>query len=426
MQDSLREFVSELYGQEIDWLESKSYDDIPQLMYTYSRKENTLFIKNLFPYNFSFVTNLLGSRTMLAKVLRCSIEDIHKKYLEYLGRPLKPILVTQGACQEQVYLGDEINLGTLPAPKFNRDDVAPYITAGIVIAKDPQTLSRNVSINRMQFKGPAKLGIRMEPTSHLYQIQQIAEAENRDLPVAIVIGNHPAELLAAVSSIPYGADELEIAGAIRGEALELVKCKTVDLEVPAGSEIVIEGYIPHHQKELEGPFGDFMGYYIEPSLNHIIHVTAITHRLNKPIFQSIRAGSLEDALLLGLAKEAAIYKALLQEGIDVTKVNVSPMVFTCIISINKASDYEPAEVIRVAFDTYQWLKYCIVVDEDVNCYDLNDVWWAISTRSTPKKNVLYKDRTGFERDPYHIHEGKMGIDATVPLMLRKQFRRAKP
>ncbi|KUO50917.1 MAG: hypothetical protein APF76_12800 [Desulfitibacter sp. BRH_c19] len=427
MQENLRNFVNKLHSTDrIDGLNYIDFKDLAALQFDYAKKNKTLYINNPHPYEFAFLTNLMASRDILAQILGCQVNDVHKKFLSLLKDPIKPTLVATGRCQDQVCTGRKIDLGLLPALKFSREDVGPYLTAGIVIAKDPETKKRNISIHRMEIKGNNKLGIRLEPTSHLFQIQNKAETMNQGLEVAVVIGNHPAELLASVSSLDYGADELDIAGAIRGESLELVKCKTVDLEVPAGAEIVIEGFIPHHTKEVEGPFGDFMGYYVEPIPNHLVNVTAITFTKDNPIFQSISAGSLEDCLLLGFAKEVAIYQALVAKGIRVFCVNVSPMVFNCAIAVTKQKDNEPEEVIKTAFENDKWLKYCVVVDEDVNCYDLTDLWWAIATRSTPKNNIIYKEMPGFPRDPYQIHQGKMGIDATVPLDLKHFFRRANP
>lgn len=427
MQEGLREYLEKLRSLgKIELYPSINYADLSKIQMEFALKSDLLFVEQIEQYQYSFLTNLIASRERLAATLGSKVDSIHSQYLTLEQNPIEPTMVHVGRCQEVIKAGSEIDLESLPAVKFSREDISPYITAGLVVAKDPETGKRNVSIHRMQVKGKTKLGIRLEATSHLLKMQRKAEEKNRKLEVAIVIGNHPVELLASVCSLEYGQDEFDIAGAIRGEALEVVKCKTVDVEVPANAEIVIEGFIPPNSKETEGPFGDFMGFYVEPSLNHYIEVTGITTCENNPIFQSIRAGSREDALLLGFAKEITIYKELLKKGFQVKKVNLSPMVFICTVSIEKRHDNEPREIIDTIIEIYPWLKYCIVVDEDVDCYDLNDVWWAVGARSTPAKIKLLTDRKCFPRDPHNIHLGKVGIDATVPYDLKHYFRRAIP
>ena len=164
-------------------------------------------------------------------------------------------------------------------------------------AKDPETGQRNVSINRMQYKGKTKLGIRMMPPQHLGVIQEKSEKKGKDLEVAVAIGNHPFEILVAATTVAYGMDEFTLSSALRKEPLELVKCETVDLEVPATAEIVLEGVVRAGIREDEGPFGDFMQYYIPVMANHVFEVKAITHRKDA-IYQTIQASSLEDIHLL--------------------------------------------------------------------------------------------------------------------------------
>jgi UbiD family decarboxylase len=228
--------------------------------------------------------------------------------------------------------------------------------------------------------------------------------------------------MSATTTTEYGLDEFCIAGALRGSPLILTKCRTVDLEVPATAEIVLEGEILAGVREDEGPFGDFMQYYVPVMKNHVFQVKAITHRKN-PIYQTIQASSMEDTYLLGLSREAAIYDAVSRVA-DVRAVSLVPTIMNCAIAIKKRFKEEPKNVAAAAFGAYSWLKYCVVVDHDVDVFDVNEVWWAMATRSRPDKGLLpINDAMGFPRDPFHIHQSKLGIDATAPLDQWSEFER---
>jgi len=410
----------------INSLDFVSYDDLAELQYAYRNKEEALVINRVDGFEYSFATNIVANRTVLANLLNTEVDDIHPKMLSYMQNLISPKLVASGPCQEMRLIGHDVDLANLPAIQFNEEDAGRYLTAGIVFAKDRRNPSfQNASVHRVQLQGKNQLGIRLEK-GHLLALQQEAEKAGQDLEVAIAIGTHPAEMVASVSGLDYGVSEMALAGAIRGEALEMVHALTVDVDVPTTADIIIEGVIPAYKRELEGPFGDFQGYYVNPAQNHIVIVNAVTHTKDKPIFTSIRAGSHEDSLLLGLKNEVKIYEALMGKH-KVTGVNLSPMVFNCIISIEKQNDAEPHEIIENAFSQYPWLKYCVVVDEDVDCYNMEDVWWAIGTRSNPSTGSSFiKSDASYNKDPYHIHSGKLGIDATVPCQYKHFFRRAKP
>ncbi|MCL5046297.1 MAG: UbiD family decarboxylase, partial [Actinobacteria bacterium] len=261
-------------------------------------------------------------------------EMVVSEYVRRTATPIPPVVVAAGPVQDVVVLGDEIDVGSFPLLIHSPKDAGRYITAGMVIAKDPETGIRNVSINRMQLKGPRKLGIRMMSPQHLGQIYDQCERLGRPLEVAVVIGNHPLELIAATTSVELGVDELGLAGALRGEPLQVVRCRTVDLEVPAHAEVVIEGEVRPGEREAEGPFGDFMQYYVPVMKNHVLHVRAVTHRRD-PLCAAIKAGSVEDTHLLASSREAAILQAVRGTGSEVVAVHLGPTIMNCAISIRK-------------------------------------------------------------------------------------------
>jgi UbiD family decarboxylase len=363
------------------------------------------------------VGNVVGDRTMLALGLGVEPRDAVPAFLERSRRRVPPALVTEAPVREVVLTGDQVDVRSLPLVVLSEKDAAPYSTAGLVIAKDPDTGVRNVSFNRMMLRSRDEFGIRMMAPQHLGQIYDRSAARGRALPVAVALGNHPAELIAGATTIAYGDDELALAGALRGEPLEIVRGVTVDVEVPARAEIVLEGEVLAGVLEPEGPFGDFMQFYIPVTPNHVLRVTAITHR-REPIFQTMHAGQAEDTTLLAISREAQLYEAIAAAGTDVREVCLAPTILGGAIAIRKRFEGEPKQVMAAAFGRYRWLKVCVVVDDDVDVFDSRDVWWAIATRARlgSAAGLLHvPDAPGLPRDPHGMHAGKLGIDATIPL-----------
>lgn len=398
--------------------------EIPAVMKAAEKTGKAILFKNVKKPGFNIINNLLGDRQMLALLFETSPEHVVTEWLERVKNPLAPEIVGSGPVKDVIQKGKAVDLEALPIVTHCSKDAGPFITAGMVTARDPETGVRNVSINRMQLKGKDKLGIRMMPPQHLGMIQAKSEKLGKNLEIAVVIGNHPFETLSAATSFDFGVDEFTIAGALRQEPLQLLKCETVNLEVPAFAEIVLEGEILSGVREAEGPFGDFMQFYVPVMNNHVVKIKAITHR-REPIYQTIQASSLEDTHILGLSREGMVYEAVSKVA-DVQAVCLAPTIFSCMISIRKRFEGEPKKVAAAAFGAYSWLKYCVVVDHDVNVFDLGDVWWVMATRSRPDKGLLLvEEAMGFPRDPFHIHHSKLGIDATAPLDQWDEFERKK-
>lgn len=425
MQEDLRSFLKDLESEGLLLISNREVDpklEIPAVMRQAEKTGKAIHFKEVKGSPYTLVNNILGSREMLALLFGGRPEGIVNEWITRTQNPVKPLLFDSGPVKEVIKKGAGINLQELPIVTHCSKDAGPYITAGIVIARDPETGIRNVSINRMQFKGKNRLGIRMMPPQHLGRIYEKCEKMEKDLEVAVAIGNHPFELLAAATTVEFGFDEFELSSALRKEPLQLVKCETIDLEVPAFSEIVLEGTVSPGIREEEGPFGDFMQYYVPVMENPVLEVQAMTHRKD-PIYQTIQASSLEDVHLLGLSREAKIYDAVSKVA-DVRALCLAPTILGCTISIKKRHEGEAKNVASAAFGAYSWLKYCIVVDHDVDVFDINDVWWAVNTRSRPDTGLLLIDNAlGFPRDPFYIHRSKLGIDATAPLNQWVEFER---
>ncbi len=365
--------------------------------------------------NFVVVANVIVSRKMFSLLLGTSEADTVPEYVRRAESPIKPRSVQTGPVKDVKLLGEDANAKLLPIVTHAVGDVGPYITAGMAVAKDPETGYTNMSFNRMQLKEEKKLGIRMMAPQHLGVIQSKAENMGKNLEVAVVIGAHPFEMIAASTTLPFGTDHFELAGALAGAPTELVKCETIDVNVPASAEVVLEGEVLANVREEEGPYGDVFQFYIPESKNHVFRLKAITHRKNA-LYHTIQAGTKEDIHLLALSREAHIYRALKFAGYQVKTVSNTPSLLACVISLEKRFEGEPKNAAMTAFGAHSWLKYCVVVDNDVDAFDTNDVWWAVATRSRPDKSIfIVPEARGFPRDLHHIHQSKIGIDATAPM-----------
>ena len=362
--------------------------------------------------DFPLVGSVLGSRELLARSLDSSVATLHRDFAARIAKPVPVRRVTQAPVKEVIeYAPDP---ATWPLLIHRADDAGPYITCGVATARDPLTGRQNLSYNRMQFKGGDRFGFSMLATQDLAGFY--AEYCNRGqaMPVAVCIGLHPVELLCAAVHTPH--DELELAGALRGEPVEVVQCETSDLLVPAHAELILEGEIlPGHFTEEEGPFGDWLGYYQAPSQRHVFRLRCVTRRAN-PYFVSMLAASNEDHLLLGFPREVEVLQAARASVPGITQVQMFPFLLNCVIQMKKRIEGEPMIAAYAAIAACPWIKLVVVVDEDVNHADMDDVMWAVATRCQADDGLaVLRNSLGFIRDTTGIYRHKIVLDATVPL-----------
>ncbi|MCG0278512.1 MAG: UbiD family decarboxylase [Thermanaeromonas sp.] len=367
----------------------------------------------------SVVTGILPSRETIALAMGVSKDEVVERFSKAQANPGECILVNSkdAPVKEKIVYG--VDLGSLPIPIHHEKDGGPYITAGVLVAKDPQTGVRNVSIHRLQVLGPNRLGILILPR-HLFQFFQSAEKEDKPLEVAIAIGLDPLVLLASQALTPPGVDEFTIASALYGHPLELVKCETVDLEVPAQAEIVLEGRILPRVREIEGPFGEYPRYYGPASPKPVIELTAMTSRRD-PIYHTIVPATREHLLLGAIPREAGLLQTIRNTVPNVVSVHLTPgggCRYHAVISIDKRNEGEAKNAIFAAFSSSHEIKHVVVVDKDVNIFEPEEVEWAIATRCQAGRDVFIVERAlGNKLDPSSDDgiSDKMGIDATVPL-----------
>lgn len=338
--------------------------------------------------------------------------------------------VTSAPVQEVVLTGAQVDVTRdLPQVVHSELDAGAYITAGIFLARDPATGVYNASWNRTQIAAARHMRTRMMPPQHLGQYQAAAEAADKPLPVACVIGAPPSVMLASSSKVPYEADELEVAGGWQNQPLRVVRAKTQDLLVPADAELVIEGEIVPKIREEEGPFGEFLDSYVEIGRNHIFRVTGITRR-HDPIYHIMTAGGTEDINLLSIMMQVEVYKAV-SKHVKVRDVGCPVQILGCVISIHRTPDTDMAAVRRAALESHWWMKFVVIVDADVDVHDADEVLWAIHARFVPDTGILHlpdvpsMPRRLTEAGVQEPTKGRLCLDTTYPPTQPELYARRK-
>jgi 2,5-furandicarboxylate decarboxylase 1 len=364
------------------------------------------------------VSGLTSNRGWMAEAMAVEPQEMLAHFQQAALNPLPWREVATAPAQEVVHRQVDL-LKQLPVPTHNEHDGGPYISAGILIARNPKTGKQNVTIHRCQVTGPNRLGVLVLPR-HTQAFFQMAEEAGQPLDAAIAIGVDPLTLLASQAIVPIDHDELEIAGALHGRPLPVVKCKTSEIRVPAEAEIVIEGRFLPGVREPEGPFGEFPQYYGTRSNREVMEVLAVTHRKDA-IFHTIVGGGLEHQLLGAIPKEATLLTHLRRNFPNVLDVHLSPggtMRFHLFVKLKKRHEGQAKNVIMGAFAGSFDLKHVIVVDEDVDIHNPTEVEWAVATRFQADRDlVIIPNSQGSKLDPSN-RDGvgaKMGIDATKPL-----------
>jgi UbiD family decarboxylase len=405
----------------------RAFQKIPE------RNRPALMFDRVKGYDIPLVIGVLGaSRQIYATALETEVDKVLEKWESGVRNPLKPRLVEAGPCQEVVHMGEEANFEILPAPLWTvGEDPGPYHTSPFVISRDPETRIQNMGTYRVQVKGRKKAGLMINPPRNMNHHIRKNEARGRGTDVAVVFGADPVVGLTAVTPFPYGIDELEMAGGIRGEPVEVVRCRTVDLEVPATAEIVVEGRIPFQGREPEGPFGEYAGYMGTGGNHPFIEITCITHR-NKPIYQAFlsQMPPSESSCIKAIGREAVIRRHLKENlGIPVTDVHLPESggaTGMLIISMKKQNRFQPLKAMMGAWSHHDVFgKVAIVVDDDIDIRDSFQVEWALSFRMQPAEDVYVIKNTdpltldpsqplkdGEKVKPTEQVSSKLGIDAT--------------
>jgi UbiD family decarboxylase len=377
------------------------------------------------------IGSLGGSRAIYCLALECDLKDLHKKWGDAERHPVAPVRVLEAPVQERIFRDGQVNLLKLPIPTWTvGQDPAPYVTSGYVITDDPDSGIRNVGTYRIQLKGPKKLGLFINYLQGGREHVEKNIKRGRPTPVAIVIGAEPVIGLVSVTRLPQDLDEFAVAGALRGAPVELVRCITSDLEVPAAAEIAIEGTIAPELEE-EGPFGEYTGYMGPKSMSYKVEIQCVTHR-DKPIFQAISSQMppSESSCIRSIGRESALQKHLVEElGLPVRDVHLfeaGGAAAYLVISLKKSHPAQPRTAMFGAWSfAPQFGKLTVVVDDDIDIRDPNLVNWALSFRVQPEKDAFILPGTAavqldpsqaredvLQQDPTRRLSSKIGIDAT--------------
>ena len=334
----------------------------------------------------------------------------------------QPKIVRRAPCQDVVVTGEDVDLNILPALKCWPDDAGRYITLPLVVSRDPESGRRNVGIYRMQIFDRNTTGMHWQTHkggAHHYRVGESQRLQK--LEVAVALGGDPAAIWSGSMPLPPDMDEFAIAGLIREEPVELVKCKTVDLEVPAHAEYVLEGYVTPGELRPEGPFGDHTGYYSPAEDYPVFHVTTMTHRKN-PIYPTTMVGRppTED-FFMGKAAERIMLPILqmaLPEIVDMNMPAEGAFHNLLIVSMRKEYPGHAQKVMHALWGIglLMLTKTIIVVDHDVNVQDPSEVAWRVTNNINPATDITFAEGPIDDLDhatPIPKFGSKMGIDATA-------------
>lgn len=428
---NMRELINDWDRRGILWRIKKEVDPKYE-MGAVIRKMNgkqPMYFEKVWGYRSPMVAGLGGDRKYVADSMGITVEELMPKIIDSIVHPIPTREVVTGPVHDNVVMGpfhlDEL----FPIPTYHADDSGPYYVSGILVVKDLSGRKRYTSIRRMQFLGENRTNI-LITSPELYEQYLQYERRGEPMEVAVMFGVVPAVVLSSqLSTHLYHTDKLDVAGAMLGKSLDVVKCKTVDLEVLAEAEIVFEGRMLPHAREMEGPFGELAGYYGERSPQPIVEFSAVTYR-DSPICQTIFPSSCEERLPMALVREATLFSTVRQVVPNVKAVHVTMggvARFHAVIQIEKRSEGDGKQAALAAFASDKDLKHVVVVNEDVDIFNPEDVEWAIATRVQADEDVfIVPGAKGSPLEASHQLRGvsaKMGIDATYPLHAKEKFRR---
>lgn len=365
------------------------------------------------------VANLLNSRRRIARGLGIARDDIHKHCVAALGERITPTMSVESPAQEVIHRGDIDLTSLLPVPTWFEREAGPYITAGVIVAKDPVSGDRNVSIARLRLEGGARLMAGIAMNHHLYRLAEKAKSLARPLEIAVVIGNHTAVLLASQMYVDLGDDEFAIAGGLLREPVRLAKCKTVDVEVPAEAEIVLEGVLQPDQLIEEGPVSEFPGFYVRYGPGLAVNIGCVTHRADA-IYQAILPGFAPEHCLLGAIGIESVVSCALQRFIpSVRSVFVTDGGMGrlhAIITMHRPRLGEGKRAVLLAMGLVNLLKLVIVVEDDINAEDWRQVEWSLAARFRGHADLIVVPGVKADRcEPVHedLIVTKIGMVATT-------------
>lgn len=378
------------------------------------------------------IGNLLSSLSSLAEALGAtSAAALQSLIIAAIERPLAPRLISSAPCQEHL-VANPVLAEELPIPRFFEHESGPYITAGAIIAKDTQSGRANLSIARIKPLEANRALVGIAPNHHLAMLARAARARGETLDIAVCIGNHPAILVASCLYLALGDDELEVAGALLGEPVEVVRCLGSDLLVPAHCECVLEGTLDIREQVSEGRVSEFHGMYEDYGTAGVATFTRASRRRDA-LFQVILPGyHPEHCLLGGIAIAAGLARAVRASVASVAQVAVGTGGagrLHAVVSLKNASAGDTRKAMFAIWAAVNLIKHIVIVDDDVDPWAPEQVEWAIATRMKPDRDLVVVPGVRADRSEPLESFGtvaKLGIDATRKKHDRSDWDRACP
>src|ERR1700726_1368580 len=421
MQENFRQFLDRL-RQTGELVDLHQPVDIRHISTLVDQAKTALYFHRVIGYDMPVVCGLIRSRERAMIALGAeTYREIEDRLTHAINQPIAPKYLKTSPTRELVLIGDDVDLYKLPIPMSSIFDGGPMITAGVVIARDPE-LGLNSGIYRFIVKEKNLTGIDIVTPNNMRMFAQRAFERKEPLPISISIGTHPIEITGSGYRAPLGVDEMAIAGGIRGEAVELAPCKTIDLPYIADAEIVLEGEIlPVGWTWPEGRFGEFTRLMGGLHWNPLVRIKAISMRRDA-IYYNLHM-PWENTWLAAPTRYAAIRQALRTAGVQVKDINVTLggcAFWHAVISIKKQPG-EAKNALLAALSVMD-LKHVVVVDDDIDVFDPTEVEWAIATRVQGDRDVMIVSNSRAKPlDPSLPQASgvvptgaKVGIDATIP------------
>ncbi|MBS7652539.1 MAG: UbiD family decarboxylase [Candidatus Bathyarchaeia archaeon] len=402
--------------------------EIPLLLRAFDGDKALLF-ERVEGYGNRVVGGICGSRRRILEALGLTPSSFYEQLIQAIRKP-KPCVVGDGPVMEVM---EPPSLNKIPILTHFERDPGPYITAGVLYAGIPDGSTGNVSFHRLLVLDERRMTLRIVPR-HLYRIVQMARERGlTSLDVSISIGLHPAVMVAAASPAPFGVCEFEVANSLLGGGLRLIECEHVDALAPADAELVLEGRLHLDEEALEGPFVDLSGTYDIERRQPVVEVVGVMHREDY-IYQALLPSGSEHKLLMGMPPEARIWEYARGVVPTVREVNMTRGGcgwLHCVVSLEKFREGDPKNVLMAIFAAHPSLKLAVVVDSDIDPYDMEQVEWAIATRFRGDEDLLVIPHVRVSSlDPTSDQElelgCKVGIDATRPLTKpQEKFEKAR-
>lgn len=385
------------------------------------QSDDVLFFENVKGTDFPVATNVYGSRRRVCEIVGAKNGNFCQSWTQRAGDAAGEL-----PGLKSVDAGKRISgkVSDLPLITTFEKDGGPYFNAAIYIAKHPETGVHNLSFHRTMYVDDNEMRSRLGESHDLFEYYAKAQQLGQPLDVAILIGTSPEVFIAACAAIRRDEDELLAASGLLGKPVAMSKCHSVDIDYPSDTQIVIEGRILPNIKKPEGPYGEFMGYYVPRQDQHVFEVRDV-HWREGAVFHNIVCGTPEDMYVLDYAYATRIYRELIAKLPGIINVACYPYLLNTIVQIDQQYEGHARHVLLAAMSVHpDHSKTCMVVDHDVDIYDLEDVWWAYLTRGrADKRAMILDDVPGFYRDPHKDLWGRLAIDATMPLDRKEEFQR---